>query len=276
MFPFLSLLSAGQERPGTVTGNLHAGFSAIDITPLRPVKLYGYSSRTAYSEGIHDPLSARAVVFENNGKKVVLVSCDLGSFENDVFSTVQKSITEKFGLDESELFLATIHSHSSPILSLDPAEGDPANIEYTKSLAEKLITVIGDAIKNLKPVSTAIGKGSSPVGANRREMKPDGSVTLGRNPDGVTDKEVLVMKVKTNDGKDLGAIFDYATHSTSLGWLNLKVSGDVLGLSAQFVEKILGGNVIAPVFAGASGNIDPWYRVLPGFNDEVFQFMLGL
>jgi hypothetical protein len=38
-------------------------------------------------------------------------------------------------------------------------------------------------------------------------------------------------------------------------------------LSAQFVEKS-SEEVITPVFAGASGNIDPWYRVLPGFNNE--------
>jgi neutral ceramidase len=42
----------------------------------------------------------------------------------------------------------------------------------------------------------------------------------------------------------------------------------VLGLAEQFVEKILGSNVVVPAFAGASGNIDPWYRVLPGFNEE--------
>jgi hypothetical protein len=48
----------------------------------------------------------------------------------------------------------------------------------------------------------------------------------------------------------------------------MQISGDILGLSAQFVEKILGKEVITPVFAGASGNIDPWYRVLPEFNNE--------
>jgi hypothetical protein len=42
----------------------------------------------------------------------------------------------------------------------------------------------------------------------------------------------------------------------------------VPGLAEQFVEKILGSDVVAPVFIGASGNIDPWYRVLPGFNTE--------
>jgi hypothetical protein len=46
------------------------------------------------------------------------------------------------------------------------------------------------------------------------------------------------------------------------------VSGDVLGISAQFVERILGKDIFSPVFAGASGDIDPWYRVLPGFNTE--------
>jgi hypothetical protein len=48
----------------------------------------------------------------------------------------------------------------------------------------------------------------------------------------------------------------------------MKISGDVLGLSAQFTEKILGPNSVTPVFAGASGNIDPWYRVLAEFNEE--------
>jgi hypothetical protein len=171
-------------------------------------------------------------------------------------------------LKESELFLSTIHSHSSPILSLSTETGDPNNVEYTKSLQQKLINAIGEAMKNMKPVLAGAGTGSSPVGSNRREMRPDGSITLGRNPYGITDKEVLVMKIATADGTMAGALYDYATHSTSLGARNMQISGDILGLSAQFVEKILGKGVITPVFAGASGNIDPWYRVLPEFNNE--------
>jgi hypothetical protein len=123
-------------------------------------------------------------------------------------------------------------------------------------------------LNDLKPVHTGIGTGSSPVGSNRREMKPDGSITLGRNPNGITDKEVLVMKIALADGNPIGAIYDYATHATSLGPRNMLISGDVLGISAQFVEKILGNGIVSPVFAGASGDIDPWYRVLPGFNTE--------
>ncbi len=250
------------------TGVLKAGIAKIDITPESPVKLYGYASRKTLSEGIHDPLSARVVVFENNGKKIVLISSDLGSYGGEVFSTIQKSILDKFNLKDSELFLSTIHSHSSPILSLDEEKMDLSNIEYTKSLQKKLLALVAEAIKNIRPVHTGTGIGYSPVGSNRREMKPDGSITLGRNPYGPTDKEVLVMKITTPDGTPVGALYDYATHSTSLGARNMQVSGDVLGLSAQFVEKILGKTVISPVFAGASANIDPWYRVLPEFNNE--------
>ncbi|HOB85523.1 MAG TPA: neutral/alkaline non-lysosomal ceramidase N-terminal domain-containing protein [Bacteroidales bacterium] len=249
-------------------GVLKAGFSMADITPSIPVKLYGYASRKTYSEGVHDPLTARAVVFESNGKKILFVSTDIGSYPRDVFPVFQRAIMDRYGLKESEIFLSTIHSHSSPVLSLNPQTGDPNNIQYTKSFQDKLLALVGGAIKNMKPVNIGAGKGSSPVGANRREMLPDGSITLGRNPNGITDKEVLVLKISDTDGKPVGALYDYATHSTSLGPSNMLISGDVLGLSAQFTEKILGKDVVTPVFAGASGNIDPWYRVLPSFNNE--------
>ncbi len=253
-----------QEKQGI----LRAGVAKIDITPEFPVMLYGYASRKTPSEGVHDRLSARAIVFENNGKKVVMVSSDLGSYSDTVYRVFRQSIMDKYNLKESELFLSTIHSHSSPTLTLRNNEADISNNKYTKELNQKLLTMIGEAISDLKPVHTAMGAGYSPVGSNRREMRADGSITLGRNPYGPTDKEVLVMKVTEEDGTAVAAVFDYATHSTSLGAANMLISGDVLGLSAQFVEKFLGDEVVTPVFAGASGDIDPWYRILPGFKTE--------
>ena len=42
---------------------LRDGIEKIDITPVNPVRLRGYRSRKALSEGIHDRLYDRAVVF---------------------------------------------------------------------------------------------------------------------------------------------------------------------------------------------------------------------
>ena len=275
---FRNLLCAGLLIPVLVAGQtnnvsqspgyLSAGTAKIDITPDIPVKLYGYASRKTYSEGVHDHLFARAVVFESSGRKAVFITADLGSFGEKVFPYIQEQIIGKYNLKSSELFLSTIHSHSSPVLTLDPETGDTNNIRYTKALTRKLLDLTGMAISRLEPVMVGTGTGSSPVGSNRREVRSDGSIILGRNPYGPTDKEVLVMKVSWTNGNPVAALYDYATHATSLGPRNMMISGDVLGISAQFVEKILGNDMVSPLFAGASGDIDPWYRVLPGFNNE--------
>ena len=40
------------------------------------------------------------------------------------------------------------------------------------------------------------------------------------------------------------------------------------GLAEQFLENYFGWSVVAPGFAGASGDIDPWVRVLPDFRTK--------
>jgi hypothetical protein len=264
-------------------GVLRAGTAKIDITPEKSVKMAGYSSRTGLSTGVHDPLSARVVAFENNSKRLVLVSTDLIGFTGGTAERFRKVILDEFKLEPGELFLSAIHTHAGPSPTIDEKEGHPHNLEYTKNLETKLVEVIRKSLNNMSPVQTGAGVGYSPVGANRRELRfdsvGDSSIKLGRNPYGPTDKEVLVMKLakplpagqasgQAGDDTTIAVLFDYATHATCLGGKNYVISGDVLGLAEQFVEKILGQEVIAPAFAGASGNIDPWFRVLPEFNTE--------
>ncbi|MGQ9620822.1 MAG: neutral/alkaline non-lysosomal ceramidase N-terminal domain-containing protein [Bacteroidales bacterium] len=264
----LPVLKAQKSKQVSNEDVLTAGIAKVNITPSLPVKLYGYSSRKTFSEGVHDSLYARIVFFENNGSRILFISSDVGSFSNQVFTVFREKILEKFRLRESELFLSAIHSHSAPVLTFDTTGGNNNNVIYTNWLMQQLLKGIGDASGNLQPVLTGVGAGSSPVGVNRREMKSDGSIVLGRNPYGPADKNVLVMKIAAENGTPVAAIYDYATHATSLGPRNMLISGDVLGISAQFVEMILGSGIVTPVFAGASGNIDPWFRVLPGFNNE--------
>jgi hypothetical protein len=265
---FTTSLTKAEEKKDV----LRAGTAKIDITPEKPVKMAGYAARKALSDGVHDPLSARIVVFENNGKRLILVSTDLIGFYNETAKPLREAIIKEFKIKPSELFLTAIHTHAGPSLTIDKKKGHPNNLEYTDKLKAKLIKVIRTAFDNVGEVRTGIGIGYSPVGANRRQLKisNDGSsaIHLGCNPYGPTDKEVLVMKVAKPDGTVVATLFDYATHATCLGGRNLKISGDVLGLAEQFVEKILGKGIIAPAFAGASGNIDPWFRVLPSFNTE--------
>jgi hypothetical protein len=264
--------SRASAAPAGDSAGLKAGAAKIDITPEKPVTLSGYASRKNLSTGVHDPLSARAVAFEVGGKRLVLVATDIIGFYDGTADYMRKAILAEFNLQPSELFLAAIHTHSAPSPALNRERGHANNIEYTEALKGKYLEVIRKALGSLEPVKLGVGVGSCPIGGNRRELrvtsKGESSIVLGRNPYGPTDKEVLVLKVAKADGTPLAVAFDYASHGTSLGYDNYTISGDVPGLAEQFVEKILGAGTIAPIFVGASGNIDPWYRVLPGFNEE--------
>jgi len=265
--PLFVVLAQAQGQAG-----LKAGVARIDITPDKPVTLSGYAGRKGLSTGVHDPLSARVLAFEAAGKRLVLVSLDIIGFYGGTDEYLRSALLKEFNLQPSELFLSAIHTHAAPTPTIDRERGHENNVAYMEGLRGKLLEVVRQALGRMEAASLGLGVGYCPIGSNRRELrlndKGESSIVLGRNPYGPTDKEVLVMKVAKADGTPLAVAFDYATHGTSLGFDNYTVSGDVLGLAEQFVEKILGSEVVAPAFVGASGNIDPWYRVLPKFNEE--------
>ena len=248
---------------------MRGGLARIDITPGKPVMMFGYASRTNLSTGVHDPLSARAMALEQDGKRLVLMSVELCGFYNGTAEPFRESILKRSGLEPAELFMCAIHTHSAPTPIFDLSKGHSNNVEYTRDLQDKLGDLARQALDRMVPLQIGVGSGASPVGANRREAVRDSAgktnIVLGRNASVLTDREVQVLKLtRPGDSKMAGMLFAYATHSTSLGPRNHLISGDIHGLAAQFVEKYLG--IIAPGFAGASGNIDPWYRVLPEFN----------
>lgn len=268
----LSLAVASSRALGQ-GGTLRAGSARVDITPTAPVALAGYASRNELSKGVHDPLSARVLAFEHEGRRLVLVSTDLIGFYGGSAEAIRKAILTTTHLDPSELFLTAIHTHSGPNVGIDEDRGKPSNIAYTKELGPKLASAVKEALGHLSPSRIGTASGSSPVGVNRRETVTDRSgktrIVLGRNPGALTDREVQVLVVRPEqDDHPATVLFAYSTHSTSLGPQNYLISGDIHGIAEQFVEKYLGHGVIAPAFAGASGDIDPWVRVLPRFKSE--------
>lgn len=249
---------------------LRGGLARVDITPSQPVTLAGYESRKELSQGVHDPLSARAIALEKDGTKLLIISTDNLGFYSGTAETIRKAILERNGLKTTELLLGAIHTHSAPSLTLDGTRGHTNNVRYTKWLQGKLVQLAGEALSKLAPVELGMGSGASPVGVNRRELTrdPQGqpTIVLGRNTEALIDREVQVLKL-TRPGQNAlaGVLFAFATHSTSLGPKNYLVSGDIHGLAEQLLERYWGENTVAAGFAGASGNIDPWVRVLPEF-----------
>jgi hypothetical protein len=270
-FIWVFLVAAQYSNAQARTGDdvLLAGAARVDITPDFPVSLDGYSNpENRISEGVHDRLFARAIALRKGSRKLILVSCDLIGFALVPISYFQKGLADKFDLQPGELFLCGTHTHSAPMIYLNKSYPHPNNYKYTESLREKIIEAVSSAMAALQPARIGAGRGSSPVGANRRVPGPGNTgIVMGRNPEGTVDNEVLVLGIEKQDHSPIASLFDYACHSRSLNSENKLISGDIFGIAEQFVERILGEKFPCAAFAGASGDIDPWY-VVPGFNQE--------
>ena len=213
--------------------------------------LAGYASRKELSQGVHDPISARVVAFEQNGKKLVLVSTDIIGFYGGTAASMRKAILAACGLQPSELFLAAIHTHSAPIVSLG-GEGPPQQ--------RRVYEVAGIAVGRRRARGPGphgpradrrgqrfLSRGREPARVRRRTPPGKPRCSLAAIPLVLTDREVQVLRVSRADNGELAAVvFAYATHSTAMGPHNYLVSGDVHGLAAQFLEKYLAGRSRRP------------------------------
>src|SRR6516225_7147646 len=73
---------------------LRAGFGETNITPAldkKAVYLAGFGKNRKATK-VHDPLMARAIVIENDRKKVAIVSVDVVGLFNDVVQNVRKQL----------------------------------------------------------------------------------------------------------------------------------------------------------------------------------------
>ena len=101
--------------------------------------MWGYGDRhDALSTGINDPLHADALVLDVAGKKLAIVSLDLGRAPNE--RSVQKiraRIRAEAGIEQS--FIAGSHTHHGPVLELTDAPGKgqgrfDASLRYYKQM----------------------------------------------------------------------------------------------------------------------------------------------
>ncbi|HOA61577.1 MAG: hypothetical protein KA191_14295 [Verrucomicrobia bacterium] len=203
--------------PARATG-LRAGIARGDITPTQPVMLAGCASRRDLFRGVHDPLSARALAFEQDGQRLVLVSIDNLGFYHRTAEPLRTAILEASGLKPAELFLCAIHTHSAPTLTVDVERGHSNNVAYTSTLQAEPVEVVRKALGQLAPAKISAGSGSSPVGVNRREVVQDeagkAKIVLGRNPPLPTDREVQVLKPTQPPEHELVAVlFAYEVQS---------------------------------------------------------------
>ena len=229
------------------------GVSQINITPEEPTLLAGYSDRNTPFTGVHDSLYASALYFSDEKNKTLFITADLVGFSFAFVDETRKLIFARTGIPTENIMIAAVHNHSGPEMKTYE------NYNYPEFLKEKLIRLSADAMKNPVPFKMGIGKGSCNLNINRRAEFADGSIWLGKNPEGACDHELDAVKFVDMNNKTIAVLINWPCHGTVEGSDNYQISGDWPGRTASYIRKQEGKNVVVAVTAGASANINPIY-----------------
>jgi hypothetical protein len=242
-----------------------AGIARLDITPETPIYLSGYASRNRPSEGKIHELWAKAIAIEDaKGSRVVIVGTDLIGLPRSMAELVAARVQKQYGLERARLLLNSSHTHTGPLIKgnlemfeLKPEEQEAVQ-KYAVTLADKLVTVIGAALADLRPAVLSFGNGRVTFGQNRRQRNQDGSVQIGGNPAGPSDPDVPVLRIASPDGKLRAILFGYACHNTTLTGQFYQLSGDYAGFAQIELEKANpGAAAVFLMLCGADQNPNP-------------------
>jgi len=243
---------------------LRAGVAKVDITPKTNEPLWGFEDRTDPATGTLDPLYARILVLEAGGKRIAIVTLDLGrTFGEPSLDHLKEVVSKSSGI--SCLLLSASHTHAGPVIKDEYAGAPP---EWEQTALDAIAAAIKTAADNLQVARIGSGTGSVFIGHNRLRVNDDGTVNwFERNPTMVptspVDPTVTVVRIDDRNGVPLAILINYACHPVVLGSENSQYSADYPRITNRVVEKALGGSVQSFFVQGAAGDINPYYAVTP-------------
>lgn len=230
------------------------------------------SSRKAWEpfEGVRLPLHARALVLQEGGHRIALVSLDLlgvggeavggfGWFKVAVCAAADQLVRSDY------LVLACSHTHSSPESA---ALTDLYRTEPFKKWTGHLVKQIGSAIRDAKaavrPCKLLVGTRAAPgISVNRRIETTEGIASVRRElppevvigPEGPNDDNVRVAMFVDGSGEPVSILVNATAHPV-LEMCIKQVSPDYPGeMSRELIRRYPG---VVPLFLqGACGNINP-------------------
>lgn len=212
------------------------------------------------SEGIHDPLYARAIVIDDGENAICLCSCDLAMIHgNDVKSIRRKVGTQIPELSNAKCTIAVTHTHSAGENSY--LFGNTPDDPWIEELRNKIAEIIIEAYEGRIPVKVSYAKMEFEENFNRRILDDEGNSVMKMEyvegvTEGETDPELNIIKFEKQNGDILGVLINYTAHALTVGPGNMMYTADYPGVVCDFLEKKFQGST-ALFFNGAAGNIHP-------------------
>ena len=235
------------------------GAGITDITPPVGIEMSGFAGR-GNSTGINAPLQATVTVFAEGGPaapspRFTLVSLELLVLFQSTVDRIRGQISKRLGLPTDAVAVVSTHTHYGPMTMDGFGKPGPGMPIYLDLVERRIMEAVEEAASKLTPARLRIAHGETSIGINRRERTPDGEIVLGRNPDGVIDRELTVLSIEAKDGRQMGLWINAACHPVCQGHTVTGISGDFPGVLCATMSRELECPVT--FLQGACGNINP-------------------
>ncbi len=248
-----------------ISNNFQVGVAKVNITPNNSQNLLGYAPRM--SEGVLDSIYHRVVVLDDGTHRFILVSTDIASIAPPTYQKAADRIKKTYNILEQDFWWTNTHTHSAPEvgnaglykLILSERYENDYDKEYALFVEDMLVKAVGIAINKLESARLGVGWGYSRANVNRRATHLDNTTFAGENVDGPIDRKIGLIRIENQLGEPLVLIANYPIHGTVLSTKDLRISGDVPGVVANYVEEKGGAPLL--FINGAEGNVAPRYSV---------------
>lgn len=253
---------------------IEVGVAKIDITPDYPIRLNGYGSRRAESEGIIQRIWAKALAIgSDDDGPVVMITVENCGLPDELTEEVSNRVEQKSGIPRANFVACYTHTHSAPcltnaasfIFSADISPEEQEKIDrYTQQLKNWMETIALEALTRRQPCRLTWNIGELGFAKNRR--------TEG----GPVDHSLPVMQFI--DAEDnLHAVWaSYACHCTTLAGSDNHICGDWAGFAQEEIQKAHPDvTALITIGCGADANPESRMRPMPDGKQEVFETRLA-
>lgn len=232
------------------------GCDKINITPIKPIPLAGFTFRTGNFTDIHSPLWLKTSVFQYNSmQKLVLICADIIWWDPDLINKCIVLLKENSVWENTQFLFHATHTHFAPNIhkKLSPLLGE-YDQEYIDFLVKQVIISCNNALSNLETVSAISYIGETKIPINRRFVK-NGRAYMKPNKNGIKDDTLTIIKFLLKDGACKSMIVHMACHPTTSGE-NI-VSAEFISNAIEEFSQDIREKPIISFIQGFSGDVRP-------------------